>query len=380
MKGEKNRLGGWRNERPSAGLGGPAVPAGTGRAGSWQAEVFQSGLTASGGIILILAISLLLMVFLALCLSKTPGRTLRYFFLGPLQNRYYFGNMLNSAIPLIFGGLGVSIAMKSNNFNLGGEGQIYAGAFVTTIAALALAHLGFAGAFLALMAGTFFSGLVAGFSGVCKAKWNTSELITSFLVSNALVLVVNYFVTGPFLDVATNLQSTKKIPENFRLPQILPPSNLSAALFIAIAAVILVHIFLSRTRSGYEIRITGGNELFARYGGINTRRITVLAMFLSGAFYGMAGGLAVYGTYYSTVKEFSSGMGWNGLAVALIARFSPIAVIPAAVFFAWIGSGARVAMQNSDVTFEIASIVQGAVFFLVTSQVLRNVFKKRSVI
>ncbi|GHU93905.1 ABC transporter permease [Spirochaetia bacterium] len=380
MKTEKNQLGGWRNERPSAELGGPAVPAGTGRAGSWQAEAFQSGLMASGGMILILAISLLLMIILALLLSKTPAKTLRYFFLGPLQNRYYFGNMLNSAIPLIFGGLGVSIAMKSNNFNLGGEGQIYSGAFVTTIAALSLAHLGFAGALLALATGTVFSGLVAGFSGFCKARWNTSELITSFLVSNALVLIVNYFVTGPFLDGATNLQSTGKIPENFRLPQILLPSNLSAALFIAIAAVILVRIFLSRTRAGYEIRITGGNELFARYGGINTRGITVLAMFLSGAFYGMAGGLAVYGTYYSTIKEFSSGMGWNSLAVALIARFSPIAVIPAAIFFAWIGSGARIAMQNSDVTFEIASIVQGAVFFLVTSQVLRNVFKKQGAI
>lgn len=378
MKGEKNRIGGWRTERPSAELGGPAVPAGTGRAGSRQTEAFQFALMASGGMILILAISLLLMVLLALLLSKTPARTLYYFFLGPLQNRYYFGNMLNSAIPLIFGGLGVSIAMKSNNFNLGGEGQIYSGAFVTTIAALALSPLGFAGAFLALMAGTFFSGFAAGLSGFCKAKWNTSELITSFLVSNALVLVINYFVTGPFLDGATNLQSTEKIPENFRLPQILLPSNLSAALFIAIAAVILVHIFLSRTRAGYEIRITGGNELFARYGGINTKGITVLTMFLSGAFYGIAGGLAVYGTYYSTVKEFSSGMGWNGLAVALIARFRPAVVIPAAVFFAWIGSGARIAMQNSDVTFEIASIVQGTVFFLVTSQVLRNVFKRRA--
>ncbi|GHV92181.1 ABC transporter permease [Spirochaetia bacterium] len=377
MKGGKNSFGGWRNERPSAGLGGPAVPAGTGRAGSWQAEAFQSGLMASGGMLLILAISLLLMVFLALLLSKTPAKTLYYFFLGPLQNRYYFGNMLNSAIPLIFGGLGVSIAMKSNNFNLGGEGQIYSGAFVTTIAALALAPLGFAGAALALMAGTVFSGAVAGFSGLCKAKWNTSELITSFLVSNTLMLIVNYLVTGPFLDGTSNLQSTGKVPENFRLPQILLPSNLSAALLIAIAAVILVQVFLFRTRVGYEIRITGGNELFARYGGISTKRITVLAMFLSGAFYGMAGGLAVYGTYYSTVKEFSSGMGWNGLAVALIARFRPLAVIPAAIFFAWIGSGARIAMQNSDVTFEIASIVQGTVFFLVTSQVLRNLFKKR---
>jgi simple sugar transport system permease protein len=328
----------------------------------------------SGGIILILLISLFVMIVLALLLSKTPGKTLHFFFLGPLRNIYSFGNMLNSAIPLIFGGIGVSIAMKSNNFNLGGEGQIYSGAFIATITAISLSSLGIFGAFTALLAGACFAGAAAGFSGLCKALWNTSELITSFLLSNALVLIVNYFVTGPFLDPETNLQSTRKISESFRLPFILKPSNLSAAFFIAIAAAVLVQLFLTRTRLGYEIRMAGDNETFARYGGINTKVNTILAMFLSGAFYGLAGGLAVFGTYYGTIKEFSSGMGWNGLAVALIARFQPLAVIPASIFFAWIGSGARIAMQNSDITFEVASIVQSVVFFLVTSLILRNIF------
>jgi simple sugar transport system permease protein len=327
---------------------------------------------------LILAISLVLIVFLAFLFSKTPGKTLGHFFLGPLRNRYQFGNMLNNAIPLIFGGLGVSIAMKANNFNLGGEGQIYAGAFITTITAIALAPLGpWLGGITALLAGIIFSGLMAWLSGFFRAKWNTSELITSFLISSSLILIINYLVTGPFMDPATNLLSTRKIPENFRFPLIFKPSNLSAEAFIALGAVILVSIFFNRTRTGYEIRMTGANELFARYGGIATDRITMLAMFLSGAFYGLAGGLTIYGTYYATIKEFSSGLGWNSLAVALIARFRPGLVIPAAIFFAWIGSGARIAMQFSDVTLEIASIVQGAILFLVTSQVLLNLFNKR---
>jgi simple sugar transport system permease protein len=310
-------------------------------------------------------------------LSRNPRRTLWYFFLGPFGNLYAFGNMLNSAIPLIFGGLGVSVAMKANSFNLGGEGQIYAGAFAATLSALALRPLGFAGALAGLAAGAAAAGLAAAFSGFCRARWNTSELITSFLVSNALILVVDYLVTGPFLDPAGNLLSTRKLDGSFRLPLILPPSNLSASLFIALAASLLTGIFLSRTRLGYEIRMTGSNELFARYGGVNTGRVTILAMFISGAFYGLGGGLAVYGTYYGTVKGFSSGMGWNGLAVALIARLNPALVVPAAFFFAWIGAGARIAMQNSDITVEIALVVQGAVFFLVTSQALPNLFGKR---
>jgi simple sugar transport system permease protein len=317
------------------------------------------------------------LVILALLLSKTPGRTLGFFFLGPFQNTYYFGNMLNSAIPLIFGGLGVSIALQSGNFNLGGEGQIYGGAFVTTVAALALAPWGIAGAVLALAAGAAVSGCAAGLSAFLRVKWNTSELITSFLVSNALVLIINYAITGPFLDPETNLQSTRKIAQAFRLPHILPPSNLSAAGFFALAAVLLVHVFLYRTKAGYEIRISGLNRRFAQYGGISVGRNMVLAMFLSGALYGLGGGMAVYGTYYGAMKEFSAGMGWNGLAVALIARSKPRFVIPSAIFLAWIGSGARLAMQFSDVTFEIASIVQSVVFFLVTSVVLRDLFIKK---
>jgi simple sugar transport system permease protein len=336
-----------------------------------------AGGNIAGGIIIITLIALLVLVVLICILSKTPGRSLYFFFVGPFRNLYSFGNMLNNAVPLIFGGLGVSIAMRAGALNLGGEGQIYSGAFVATITALALPPMGFFGGLVAVLAGTFFAGAVAALSGLCKAKWNTNELITSFLLSNALILIVNYLVNGPFLDPSTNLQSTGKIAENLRLPLILPPSNLSVSLIIALAAVIAAHIFLQETRLGYEFRMTGANEIFARYGGINTGANTVLAMFLSGALYGLAGALAVFGSYYGTVKEFSAGLGWNGLAVALVAGFNPLAVAPASLFFAWTSSGARAAMQNSDVTFEVASIVQSVIFFLATSMVLRGLFGKK---
>ena len=328
------------------------------------------------GTIIIVLIALVILVALVCILSETPGRTLYFFFFGPFRNAFSFGNMLNSSIPLILGALGVSIAMKAGSLNLGGEGQIYAGAFVATIVALPLGHLGFFGALAAILAGALFAGALAALSGLFKVLWDTNELITSFLLSNAVILIVNYMVTGPFLDPETNLQSTRKIADNLRFSQILPPSNLSTALFIAIAMVIIVQIFLAETRLGYEFRMAGINEIFARYGGINTRLNTVLAMFLSGAFYGLAGGLAVFGTHHATIREFSAGLGWNGLAAALVAGFNPVAILPAGLFFAWIASGARIAMQNSDITFEIAAVVQSVIFFLATSMVLRSAFKR----
>ena len=337
----------------------------------------RPGLAFFGGTIAIAIIALLVLVLLAFLLSETPGRTLYYFFAGPFRNVFSFGNMLNNTIPLILGGLGVSIAMQTGNMNLGGEGHIYSGAFVATITAIALAPLGYFGGFVAILAGALFAGLVAAFSGFCKAKWDASELITSFLLSHALILVVNYFVTGPFLDPETNLQATGRIPAEFRLPLILPPSNLSTALVVALSAVIIVHVFLKNTKLGYEFRMAGANEMFARYGGINTRLNTVLAMFFSGSLYGLAGGMMIFGTFHRTIREFSAGLGWDGLATALVAGFYPPALIPSGFFLAWISSGARIAMQNSDITFEVALVVQSVILFLATSIVLRNIFVNR---
>lgn len=329
------------------------------------------------GSLVILFIALAAVFLLSFLLSKTPARTLRYFFIGPLQNTYYLGNMLNTSIPLIFGALGVSLAMRAGSFNLGGEGQLYGGAFIATVSAVAMAGWGIAGVICAIVLGAVTGGVMAAFSGYLRMKWQTNELITTFLLSNAVSLVVGYLIAGPFMDPATNLIATRKIPESFRFSRILEPSNLSSALVMALVMTVVVHLYLYRTKSGYELRMYGLNPRFARYGGINSGSYQVLPMFLSGALYGLGGAMAIFGTYYACMKDFSVGMGWNALAVALIARFRPVAIIPAALFFAYIESGARNAMLHSDVTFEIASIVQSVVFFLVTSSVLQRIGTKR---
>jgi len=328
-------------------------------------------------VIFIFAASLLTVFLLIFILSDTPIKTLYFFFLGPFRNLYSFGNMLNSAVPLIFGALGIIIAMKAGNLNLGGEGQVYLGAFITTAVALSLTRFGVTGAVIAVLAGVLSSASLSAFSGICKAKWKTPEIITTFLLSCAVIPIVNYFVTGPFLDPETSLISTKKIAENMRLPLILKPSSLSAGIFIALIFVVIVYFFLYKTKRGYEFRIAGKNEMFARYGGINTRLNTIIAMALSGALYGFAGSVAVLGTHYSVIKEFSAGLGWSGLTVALIASFSPIAVIPCALFLAWTETGARIAMQNTGITYEISYIIQAVIFFLSTSVVVKNIFERK---
>ncbi|MGH4039119.1 MAG: ABC transporter permease [Sphaerochaeta sp.] len=320
------------------------------------------------GILTILSLSLMILVVLAFLLSDEPILTLNAIFVGPLSNLYYFGNTLNSIIPLMLGGLGILVALKCGLMNLGGEGQIYIGALFASIFAYKFQGLGYISIVIGLIAGFFISSLIAGISGIFKVKYNTSEMITSYLISVVVTYITNYLISSPFKDPNTNLVATSKI--KYMLHDILLPSQLTTGIIYAVIIIIAINRILNHTRFGYENRMVGYNKEFARYGGISINKTYMLSMLLSGGLHGLAGGFAIVGTYGTAIKSFSSGMGWNAIAIALIALNNPLGVIPAAFFFAWINQGTLIAMQTTNITSDIALIVQSCILFLTTSVVL----------
>jgi len=343
-----------------------------------RAEKLQGLFVNTAGLAITLGISFCIAILVMFLLSNEPGKTIYYFFIGPFTNKYYFGNMLNASIPLVFTGLGISIAFTSSMFNLGGEGQVYSGALVATVICLVLSSAnGYLGGLVALTGSLVAGAILAGFSGFAKMKWGTNELISSFLISGAIVLVVNYFITGPLDDPANNLLATYTIGTQYHFVRIFPPSQLNISAVFAILAAGLVYFLMYYTHLGYEIRMVGLNREFARYGGINVSTYMVLPMVLSGALHGLAGGISILGTYHMAVKGFSYGIGWNGIAVALIAKNHPLGILPAALFFAYLEAGAKAAMLHSDITFEIAAIVQSLIFYLVTAQAIYSFLKYR---
>lgn len=336
---------------------------------------FLAGLS---GLAFTLLLSFGLVVALILILSGTPGKTIYWFFIGPFTNTYYFGNMLNVAVPLVFTGLGMAVAFKSSVFNLGGEGQTYVGGLAATIVCLALPNAnGILGGLVALMAAMALGGTIAGLSGFFKMKWNVDEMISSFLLSSAVVLIVNYFITGPLDDPNNNMLASLPLARQYGLLRLFPPSELNISVLFAIVAALLAYLFMNRSHFGYEMRMCGLNREFARYGGIDVSKYLVIPMVLSGALHGIGGGLMILGTYRVLYEGFSFGMGWNGIAVALVAKNNPIGVLPAALLFAYLDAGAKAAMLNGDVTFEIASIAQSFIFFFVTAGSFYGLTHKR---
>jgi simple sugar transport system permease protein len=292
--------------------------------------------------LLTLGAAVLLTILLIMVNSPNPGKTLRAFFLGPWSSPWFLGNTLDGIGLLLTASLGAVLAFRGGCFNLGGEGQIYLGG-LTASAALLFWGKGFTGpgwsfgilclaGLLALAAG----GAMGALSGFLKKRYGANELITSFLLSAALSPVGDYLISGPLRDHGGNLLATERFAEDRLLPKLLPPSSLSLSFVFALALVVVGHLFINRTVWGYRFRIAGAAPAFARYGGINPERGWFPAMAASGALGGLAGFFAVAGTYGVCHLEFSGGLGWNAIAVALIARNRPLALIPAALIYGWL--------------------------------------------
>ena len=322
--------------------------------------------TRSGSAILAAAAALATVLVVILVTADDPARTLRTFLLGPWSNRYALGNLLSRAGMLALTGAGVVIAFRAGVFNLGGEGQVYLAAVVSTVVLLA----GGVPTSLGVLAGASAAALLGGVSGWLRHRTGADELITSFLLSAAITPVLDYLLVGPLRDQSGSLLATPEIPASTRLAMLLPPSSLSSGALWAVVVLAVLWVVLHRTLFGYELRIVGYNRRLARYAGMSVGLYTVVPMALSGFLHGLAGAVLVVGVHHRSILQFSGGLGWNGIAVALIARNRPELILPAAIFFAFLEAGARAAVLQNQTTWELGSIVQAVVFLFVTADVL----------
>jgi simple sugar transport system permease protein len=335
-----------------------------------ERKKFGSG-AALGSIVALGAATTIAALFVAVA-AKEPLVALRAFFISPWSSAWLLGNMLDETALLAVAALGIALAFRAGTFNLGGEGQIYIGGLAAALVLLSPNGTpGPVSLALAAVAGMAVSGAMAAISGALKAATGTDELISSFLLSAAVTPVADYLISGPLRDQSQNLLATARFAHDRVLPQLLPPSSLNFSAPIAILLAASAWIFLSRTATGFRLRVVGASPGFARFAGIEGKRYWTPALAVSGALHGLAGFFAVAGTYGVCHRGFAGGLGWNALAVALIARNEPLALIPAALAYAWLNAGSEAALLSSGLSFETAAFVQAAVLLLVTARFAR---------
>ncbi len=314
-------------------------------------------------------IALICLILIIIIVSKNPGDSLFYFFTSPFSNILYFGNMLNHASLLAISAFGISLVFKSGMFNLGGEGQIYAGVFTTAVIATKLSlTASFTTVIIAVIAGAIIGAIMGGVSGYLKMKWNTNDLITSFLLSAAVIHIINYMITGPLSDPGSYLIATKEIPLNLRFKQLLTPSKFNLLSLSPLLFALAYYIYLYKTASGLKLRTVGENRTFAIYSGVRTGYYLLSSFLVSGFLNGLTGSFAALGTYYMCAYNCTAGLGWSAIAVSLIGKNSPLLIIPSSLFIAYIESGLSGVTLYTGFPLELGSILQAVVFFTITAK------------
>jgi simple sugar transport system permease protein len=278
---------------------------------------------------------------------------------------------LERATPLILTGLSAVVAFRSGMFSLGQEGQFLLGALfaawmgyaiplppvihVVVILALAMA-VGAAYAFI---------------PAILKLRLNVNEVISTIILNSIAALFVTYMVNYPLRANRNSTANTPIILPSAELPSFFPGSHWGYGFLIAVAATIFVWFFLWRTVPGYEQRMSGQAPFFARYGGIRSARAAIRGMLISGALAGLAGGIEVLGVNRQIVAGFSSGLGFDGVLVAILGQAHPLGVFLVAILFAGIRLGAQIGLQiTTNIPRELGGGILALIILFVSARAL----------
>lgn len=277
------------------------------------------------------------------------------------------GQILYFATPIILTGLSVGFAFKTGLFNIGTPGQFIVGAYAAVLVGVRGASLGGVQWAVALLAALAAGALWALLPGLLKAYANVNEVIASIMMNYIGMYLVNYLVVLTVFDSLRNqsqsVARTAVIP-SMGLRAVFPGSNVNGGFFIAILAVIVIHVVLNKTTFGYELKAVGFNRHASQYAGINEKRSIVFSMVIAGALAGLGGGLLyLAGTgKHIEVVDILAAEGFQGIPVALLGLSNPIGILFAALFIAYISVGGFY-MQLFDFVPEIIDIIVASIIY-----------------
>jgi ABC-type uncharacterized transport system permease subunit len=269
------------------------------------------------------------------------------------------------AVPLTLIGLGIAIAFRAGAFNIGAEGQFYAGAIAATWIGL---HV--AGHPAPLVAGILLlTAALAGMAWVAipvwlKLRFGVIEVISTLLLNFVAESLVSLMVLGPLQERNRIYPQSDAIAESARLP-LLGGTRLHAGFLLAPITALILWYFFSRTLWGFRLRAVGlGPRAAEVSGGIDSQRMGAIALLLSGAMAGLAGGIEVSGVSYALFSNLSPGYGFTGIAVALLGGLHPAGVLFAGILFGALEAGAGAMQREAGVPAAAVYVVEAVIIIV----------------
>ena len=323
--------------------------------------------------VLAMLAALLVGVVLLLLLGSDPIEAYSALIRGALGNVSGITQTLTKATPLLLVGLGICIAFRGGVINIGGEGQIVVGALAATAFAVGFEKL----PGLILLPLTLLSGAAAGLvwggiPGLLKARLGVNEILTTVMMNQIALRLMNFLLRGPLLDpehvaAGTSIPQSATLPESVWLPRLVPRTLFHSGVFLAVLLALAVYFLLWRTTIGYRIRAVGLNPNASRYAGIPVPKYVTLSLALSGMLCGLAGTVEVLGVHHRMLEGLSGGYGFSGIVAALFGKLHPLGAIPASALFGALLVGADKMQRAVQVPSALAIALQGLVVLFVVS-------------
>jgi len=330
--------------------------------------------------LLAVGVTLILVAGLVWLSGANLLQTYFYFFIKPLTTRTSVIEVLVKATPLLLTGASVAFAFYTGYWNIGAEGQLYAGAVAA--AWLGVVLQGWP-AFLVIPLILVGSALTAALWALppawLKTRLNVDEVVTTLLLNSVMIFFVSALLNGPWRDPVTNWPQSPTIGQAAQFPHILARSRLHLGFLVA--ALVLVYFWwvTARTSFGLRMRAVGRGREAARFMGVPVDQVVFRVALLSGAIAGLAGASEVAGIHYHLIEAISPGYGYSGIVAATLGSLHPIGVALAALFLGLISTGGQTAARALGVPSYLGDVIQAVLLLVTLAMLLLRTYRLRVV-
>ena len=326
---------------------------------------------------------------------EATGEALRQMLIGPLFRMSKkkgtsfelkrLADILAAMIPTIFTGLSVCIMFSANQFNLGAEGGIMLGAFVSAMVAIYVPMPAGLHAVVAVLIGGAVVAILMLLPALLKTKLSVSEMVCSLMLNYIIMYVIKFLMNTYLADKSRGQIMSYPFRETSAIAPIVNNTTFSGAkltwgFVVAIVAVILCGLFMYRSRWGYAIRMIGINQAFAGYSGMKVGNVIVLSQVLGSFLAGAGGGVEMLGRYTSFSWSALPGYGWTGITIAILASNNPYMVPLAAFFMAYLSKGCDLMATYAKVPAQLIDIIQGVIFLFFAAEQFLAKYRQKLVV
>ncbi len=315
-------------------------------------------------------ITFLLTSVLVLLVNANPLAAYYYFLLDPLSSQVSAIEILVKSTPLILTGAAVTFAFIGGFWNIGAEGQLYAGATAATAIGTHMHGVSPWIAIPLMIVGGFGAGMLwVLIPALMKIKLAIDEVVTTLLLNSVALLIVSALLNGPWRNPISMWPQSPEIAPSAIFPKLIPRSRLHLGFILATIIIVIIWFVLTRTAFGLQMRAVGLSFHAARFAGINVERTMLISALVSGGIAGLAGVSEVAGIHYHLIDAISPGYGYTGIIIATLGTLNAWGVALAAIFIGLIDTGSQTVSRALGVPAYLGDVIQ-ATLLLVTLGIL----------